>query len=236
MSDKEKQGVAARLDRKNVFANIKKSIADNVQFLESTTLNGNDITKLTVEQQKFESKWKGFGQKIANLYVSGKSNRAKETAAIDTMMSQWRGRLDNLFWKTLNGIFSKHSIPVAEFGSASEFYAKVDIYLDEEIKKARDEKDGQRYFRYQAFADSVWAADVKPSWIPSMIESGKLTKAQADSLQDKIDEWKDVVSPPLTMVYIIIGVVMLVVVFYLYSRYMKTRQGTGGSAEGPPAA
>lgn len=231
MSDREKQGVAARLERKNVFANIKKSIADNVQFLESTSLTGNDITKLVSEQVKFESKWKGFGQKLANVYVSGKSNRAKEIATIDTMLSQWKGRLDNLYWRNLNGVFSQRQIPVSRFESASEFYANVNTYLDDEIRKARDEKDGQRYFRYQAFADSVWGMEIRPSWIPSMIESGKLTQAQADSLQDKIDQWENIVSPPLTTIYIIIVVVMLIVVFYLYRRYMKTRQASSAGGE-----
>ena len=236
MSDKEKQGVAARLQRRNVFSSVKQSIADNVQFLESTSLNGDDIMKLTAEQQSFESKWSGLGKKIASVYVSGKSRRAREIADIDTMLSGWKQKLDGLYWKSLDELFTEHSIPVAVFRSAEEFYANLNTYLDGEIRKARDEKDGQRYFRYQAFADSVWGEKIKPSWIPSMVASGKLTREQVDSLQMKIDDWEDVVSPPLTTVYIIIGLVMLVVVLYLYRRYMMTREESKDEAENPPTA
>ena len=225
MSDKEKAGVSARLERKNVFGSIRKAVTDNLQFLESTSLTGNDIAKLTAEQQKFEGKWKAFGQKLANIYVSGKSARAKEVALIDTMMTKWKGKLDGMFWNSLNGIFASRQIPVVKFTSGEEFYKNVSSYLDEEIRKARDEKDGQRYFRYQAFADSVWTPEVVPGWIPAMVEGGKLSQAQVDTLGDMVEEWSDIVSPPLTAVYVIIGVIMAVVVFYLYRRYLKTTKG-----------
>ncbi len=232
MSDQEKRGVAARLERKNVFSSVKKAIADNVQFLESTGLTGSDIAKLTSEQQNFESKWKGFGKALAGIYTSGKSAGAKEVAVIDTMLSQWKVKLDGMFWKSLNGVFSQHQVPIAAFSTGGEFYANLSSYLDEEIRKARDEKDGQRYFRYEAFADSVWRVQVKPSWIPSMVEGGKLSQAQVDTLQEKIEEWGDIVSPPLTMVYVVIGIIMVIVVVYLYRRYSRTKQGDseGGTA------
>lgn len=235
MSDKEREGVAARLDRKNIFSGIRKAVNDNIQFLESTSLTGNDITKLTLEQKKFESKWKAFGGKLANIYVSGKSARAKEVALIDTMMTQWKGKLDGIFWSTLNGLFTTHQVPVAQFVTAEQFYENVSIYLDEEIRKARDEKDGQRFFRYQAFADSLWDAQVATGWIPAMLDGGKLTQGQVDTLEGMIDEWSRIVSPPLTMVYIVIVIIMGVVVFYLYRRYLKTKK-PGGAAEGAAPA
>lgn len=236
MSDKERQGVAARLERKNVFSGIKKAVNDNMQFLEATSLTGTDIARLTSEQQKFESKWKAFGQKLANIYVSGKSARSKEISLIDTMLTQWKVKLDGMFWKSLNGVFAAHQVPVIEFGTGEEFYANVNSYLDEEIRRAREEKDGQRYFRYQAFADSVWNSVVQPGWIPAMTEGGKLTKGQVDTLESKIEEWSDVVSPPLTMVYIFIGVIMVVVVFYLYRRYQKTKKSGGEEATVAPGS
>ncbi|HLA68649.1 MAG TPA: hypothetical protein VJN65_03020 [Bacteroidota bacterium] len=236
MNDKEREGVAARLERKNVFSSIKKAVNDNLQFLEATSLTGNDIAKLTAEQQKFESKWKAFGKKLANVYVSGKSARAKEVALIDTMLTQWKGKLDGMFWKSLNGVFGSHQVSVTAFSTGEEFYANVSSYLEEEIRKARDEKDGQRYFRFQAFADSVWDAEVKPAWIPAMIEGGKLTRAQVDTLEGMVDEWSGIVSPPLTMVYVIIGIIMVVVVFYLYRRYLKTKKSGGSGEGGAPAS
>lgn len=226
MSDQEKRGVAARLDRRNVFSGIKQSIDDNLRFLESTTLTGNDLSNLMSEQAEFASKWSGLGKKLADVYLSTKSKRSAELATIDTMLSRWKTSLGNLFWKSLNEVFVRNEVPVQKFSSSPEFVANIGAYLDEEIRKARDEKDGQRYFRYQSFADSVWYSNVAPNWIPSMVKSGGLTEAQVDEIEDKVEEWRDIVSPPLTMVYVIIAIVMLVVVLYLYRRYTKTRQGS----------
>jgi len=224
MSDQEKQGVAARLERRNVFSSVRKAISDNLQFLESTNLSGNDIAKMRAEQLSFASKWQGIGSQLAGVYAGSKSQKARELAVIDTMLVEWQKKLDNRFWSSLNGLFTKRQIPVSSFTNAGEFVTNVVAYLDEEIRKARDEKDGQRYFRYQAFADSVWKMELKPMWLPAMIEQGTLTRDQIDRLDDMVEEWEAIVSPPLTMVYIIIGVVMLVVVLYLYRRYAATRQ------------
>ena len=235
MSDQEKRGVAARLERRNVFSGIKQSIDDNIRFLESTTLSGNDLMRIMDEQAAFASKWSGLGKKLADVYVATKSRREAELATIDTMLNQWKSTLGSLFWRSLNDIFVRNEVPIPVFSTASEFQASLNVYLDEEIRKARDEKDGQRYFRYQAFADSVWFGNVEPNWIPAMVKSGDLSQPQVEEIEDKVGEWKDIVSPPLTMVYVIIAVVMLVVVLYLYRRYSKTRQGSvdaGGEKAG----
>lgn len=229
MTDREKRGVAARLERRNVFTGIRQSIQDNVRFLDATELTGNDIVKLSEEHQSFASKWQGLGKKLADVYVGTASKRAAEVATIDTMINRWKDKLGGLYWKTLNDVFARSSAEVKPFANGREFYANLTAYLDEEIRKARDEKDGQRYFRYEAFADSLWEQSVLPDWIPSMVKTGGLTEQEVEAITAKVEEWKGIVSPPLTMVYIIVGLVMLVVVFYLYRRYMKTREvATGG--------
>lgn len=233
MTDREKRGVAARLERRNVFTGIRQSIQDNVRFLDATELTGNDIVKLSEEQAAFETKWKGLGKKLADVYVGTASKRAAEVATVDTMLNRWKDKLGGLYWKTLNETFTRSGVSVAPFANAREFYNNLTAYLDEEIRKARDEKDGQRYFRYEAFADSLWEQSVLPDWIPSMVKTGGLTQQEVDSITGKVEEWKGIVSPPLITVYIVVGLVMLVVVFYLYRRYMKTREAaTAKEAEG----
>ncbi|MBI4418505.1 MAG: hypothetical protein HY563_06990 [Ignavibacteriales bacterium] len=224
MSDREKRSVAARLERRNVFSGIQQSIKDNVQFLDATELTGNDIVKLGDEHAAFVSKWRGLGKKLADVYAGTASKRAAELATIDTMISRWKSKLGGLYWRTLNNVFVKAAIPVRPFSNGQEFYTILTAYLDEEIRKARDEKDGQRYFRYEAFADSLWHPHIVPDWIPSMVKTGGLTQQHVDTIQEKVDEWEAIVSPPLTAVYIVIGIVMLVVVLYLYRRYMRTRE------------
>jgi len=72
LQDVEKQSIAGRLQRGNVFSSIKKSIQDNVQFLESTSLTGRDVAEVAAQQRRFENQWQAFGKKLAVVYATNK--------------------------------------------------------------------------------------------------------------------------------------------------------------------
>ncbi len=100
MNDIEKQGVAGKVERRNVLTNIKKSISENLQFLESTTLKGTDFAEIAKQQKKFSSQWSALGPKLTAVYFSGKKQKA-ELANIDTLLSQWSAKVDDATWRTL---------------------------------------------------------------------------------------------------------------------------------------
>ncbi len=221
LKDVEKQKIASHFERNNVIDNVKKSIMDNVLFLESTTLSGKDLSALAGEQKKFASQWKGLGPKLAGIYVAQK-NRAKELAAIDTMLTAWGTKVDAALWKTLNELFTKHNLTVRPFSNGNDFVANVIGFVDEEIQNANQRTEAVRFQVYSVFVDSVWNADITTIWMPLLRDNNMVTETQFAQMKTKIDAWRSSVEPPHTTLYVIIAAVVLLVLLLLYRRTKKT--------------
>ena len=229
MKDVEKQSIAGRLEKGGVFANVKKSIRDNIEFLESTSLSGRDVAEVAKQQRKFEVQWQGVGKKLAAIYATNKRGM-NEAAQIDTMLADWGRRTQTMFWRQLNLQFRDRGYEVKEFRNGKEFYENLSDYIDDEIKNVRAEKDDTRYKRYIIFSDSVWNGDVRPNWIPLLVEKGELSDSLEKELESKINAWRKTVQPPQTIMYILIGLVLGLVAWFWYKRMQK------GKAAPPPAA
>lgn len=221
LKDVEKQKVASHIERNNVVGNIKKSILDNVAFLESTSLTGKDLATMVGEQKKFASEWKGLGPKLATIYVSQK-DRAKEVATIDTMVTAWGTKVDAALWKSLNDLFTSHNITVKPFNNGADFQTNVIGFIDDEIQNANQETEAKRFQVYSVFVDSVWNGDLTAIWMPLMRENNMVTEAQFGQIKTKVDTWRSAVQPAHTILYIIIAVVVLVVLLLLYRRMKKS--------------
>jgi outer membrane murein-binding lipoprotein Lpp len=221
LKDVEKQKVASHFERNNVLSNIKKSVVDNVLFLESTSLSGKDLATLIGEQKKFASQWKGLGPKLAGIYLAQK-DRAKEIATIDTMLASWGTKVDAALWKSLNELFTKHNLTVRPFNNGNEFQTNVVGFIDDEIQNANQRTEAVRYQVYSVFVDSVWNADFTTAWMPLLRDNNMVTEAQFTQIKSKVDAWRSAVQPPRTTLYIIIAAVVLVVLLVLYRRMRKT--------------
>lgn len=223
MTDAERQGIAARVERRNVFTSIRRSIDDNVRFLESTTLAGSDFKEISSQQKEFESKWKGLGPKLAEIYFGSKSRRAEEISSIDTMLMVWGQKLDSALWRNLHQAITARGIEVPSFSSGQEFLSGVHGYLDAEIRSAGDGRDGASYERYEVFADSLWAADMLPHWVPVMLERSLITTDDVASIEAKLGDWNSKVSPPSILTYFIVAFFLVVVLGVLYSLFRKKK-------------
>ena len=221
LKDVEKQKVASHFERNNVIDNVKKSIVDNVLFLESTALSGKDLSALIGEQKKFSSQWKGLGPKLAGIYIAQK-NRAKELTTIDTMLATWGTKVDAALWKSLNELFTKHNLTVRPFNNGNDFMANVIGFADEEIQNANQRTEAVRFQVYSAFVDSVWNADITTMWMPLLRDNNMMTETQFAQMKTKVDEWRSAVEPPRTTLYIVIAAVVLLVLLLLYRRMKKT--------------
>jgi hypothetical protein len=221
LKDVEKQEVASHIERNSVIGNIKKSIVDNVMFLESTSLTGKDLATLVGEQKKFATEWKGLGPKLAVIYVAQK-DRAKEVNTIDTMLTAWGTKIDAALWKSLNQLFTKHNLTVKPFNDGNEFVANVIGFIDDEIQNANQRTEAARSQVYAVFVDSVWNGELTATWMPLLQSNSIVTEAQFGQIKAKVDVWRSSVEPGHTVLYVIIALVVLVVLLLLYRRMKKT--------------
>ena len=220
MSDVEKQGVSVRLERRNVLTNIKKSISDNLVFLQSTSLSANDYVEIARQNQRFASQWKGLGQKISSIYLSGKQKK-NEPAVIDSMLSTWSAKVDEATWRGLAALMAKGGVQLSSFANGKEFTSCFSAFVDAEIKNAKNEPDDVLRKRFNTFNDEVWQKDIAPAWLPVLMESGKITADQKAEIEKSHDSWEKAVTPVSPIVYIL---VIFVIMLFLWSLGRRMRK------------
>jgi len=221
MNDVEKQGVSVRLERRNVLTNIKKSVADNLAFLESTNLSANDYAEIARQNQRFSSQWNGLRPKIASIYLGGKQKKS-EAVLIDSMLSLWSSKVDQSTWKALRVLLEKAGIQLKPFSSGAEFAGNFSEYVAAEINNTKQEPGDVRLKRFNTFNDQVWKTDLEPTWLPFLMESGKITADQKAEIEKGFESWRSAITPVSPVVYIL-GGILLVLVLWSLNRYVRKK-------------
>jgi hypothetical protein len=224
MSDVEKQGISGKLERRNVLTEIKKSITDNLRFLESTNLTPNDYSEIVRQHQRFASQWKGLGPKLTNIYLTGKQKK-NEVALVDSMLSTWSAKVEVSTWKALTSLLEKGKIQLKPFSNGTEFTANFLDFIDVEIKNIKQEPEDVRAKRYNTFNDMVWKTDLKPLWLPVLVESGKITSDQKTEIENRFKSWQSAITPVSPIVYGLL-IILFAIVLWSLSRYFRKKPGT----------
>ncbi len=212
------------LEKKNVVASIKRSVTDNIMFLSSASFSPQQIPQLLNEQRRFESSWKGVGQKLSKAYVPS-SLQAKEVAEINGLIDGWRTLTDSTFWKGLNEVFAQEKLPIVPFYNGEQMYANITKFIDDEMQNSTKRSTEERSVTFEAFAYNTWGSKVKPSWIPVMIRQGLFTQEQMAEIDAKVKSWSASTKPieSSTLSYILIAA-LIVAVFV--GVYLGTRKRT----------
>ncbi len=221
MNDVEKRGISVRLERRNVLTNIKKSIADNLKFLESTILSPNDYAEIARQNQRFTSQWNGLRPKIAIIYLVGKQKK-NETVLIDSMLSIWSSRVDQSTWKALGVLLEKGGIQLKPFSSGDGFTGNFSEFVSSEITNTKQEPSDVRLKRFNTFNDLVWKTDLEPTWLPVLAESGKITANQKAEIEKKFESWHSAVTPTSPIVYVLVTALILILLWSL-NRYARKK-------------
>lgn len=220
MNDVEKQGVSVRLQRRNALTNIRKSIEDNVKFLESTRLAPKDYAEIARQNQRFASQWKGLGPKIANIYLGGKQKK-NEPAVIDSMLSAWSSKVDQSTWKTLASLMDSGGIRLKPFANGNDFTSSFSDFVAAEIRNPNNEPNDVQRKRFNTFNDQVWLNELEPTWLPVLLETGKISADQKAQIEKSRGAWQKAVTPVSHIVYILGAVVVLVLLWSLARKVRK---------------
>ena len=61
--------------------------------------------------------------------------------------------------------------------------------------------------------DTVWTTNIKPNWIPFLMDNKLITEAQISTIDAKIAQWKNVaMASSFTWLYIIIPVLLIIII------------------------
>ena len=227
MNDVEKQGISVRLERRNVLTNIKKSLEDNLKFLESTNLSPNDYAEIARQNQRFSSQWNGLRPKITSIYLGGRKKN-KEAVLIDSMLATWSSKVDQGTWNALRVLLEKGGMQLKPFSSGDEFTGNFSEFVAAEISNAKQEPGDVRLKRFNTFNDSVWKTDLEPTWLPVLAGSGKITANQKDEIEKEFGSWQSAIAPVSPLVYIVVAILLLMLLWSL-NRYVRKKSSANHS-------
>ncbi len=217
LSFQEQQEIYNKLEKNNVLYNIKRLISDNIRFIEITKLYPEDVDDIKEQQDDFARLWRSIGPRMVEIY-SGKGD-ANYLKDIDESFTQWKETLERGVWKSINSEFAKYNIKLSKFSSGKDFTRIATSFINDEIKNANIKSHDETIITYKNFADSAWYGDVKPEWVSNLIDYKMLTEAQKDTIEKKISEWKEIVSPAkMDNLFIIIAVIVIAIILIFFLR------------------
>ena len=213
VNDYESNGVFKKIASTNFFENIKRSVTDNMKFMRVTILTSDDLNEIRGQQKELSSRWQKVGPSLAKVYLQSKQ-QASEVNQINNLFTDWARAIDDQIWERVYNIFEKKNIHLLQFKSGEEFTNSISSFVQDEIKnygvKGKDESDKT----FTMFVDSVWFKEVEPKWLPYLLNDKMISEANKDSLDSRIKEWKEKVSPsqfPLWIIYVVVGIIMVTV-------------------------
>ncbi|MFA6455611.1 MAG: hypothetical protein WCW40_02225 [Bacteroidota bacterium] len=205
------------LEKKNVVASIKRSVNDNILFLSSASFSPQQIPQLLNEQRRFESSWKGVGEKLSKAYVPS-SLQGKEVSEISGLIANWRTLTDGVFWKGVNEVFAVEKLPITPFNNGDEMYANILKFIDAEMQNTANRGLNEQTAVFESFAYKTWGSKLKPSWIPVMIRHGLFTEEQMTEIDAKTKAWSASLKPieDSTLSYLLIGALLVAILAGIY--------------------
>lgn len=226
LSSQEKEKVFSEAQKNNVLNNIKKSLQDNIKFLQVANLTPDDLIEIRKQQEQFAKIWRSVGPKLVAVYSENKAG-TNDLKDIDTYFSSWRNELNQEGWASIRLTFADYGINLQNFSSGNQFIHSATSFINDEIKNIDIKGKTESQNTYKSFADSAWFGEVKPTWIPYLIDNKMFTEAQKDTIDNKISEWKSAVyGSGVNWIYIIIGLVIVVIVILFYIKRKPKPQPT----------
>jgi hypothetical protein len=224
MKDIEKQGLMGKMERHGIINNVRRSIMNNLTFLESTQLKGSDLVSLVRQHQRFQSQWIGLAPKISALYLSGKARRS-EVIGVDSMLAVWGDKVDEALWRSLNTLCKEKGFVVKEFKNGEEFYTNLLLFLEEQIQNTAKETNDTRFKLFTNFNENLWQADLRPTWLPGLVELRKISELQSKEIDAKVEQWHSSVSPGVSwMTYVLIALCIIVIVVVSIRLFQKPKK------------
>jgi hypothetical protein len=232
MKDVEKQGLLGKIERHNIIGNVKRSIMDNVTFLETTQLKGSDLVTLVRQQKRFQSQWTGIAPKLTSIYISGKA-RKYEVSTVDSMLAVWGDKVDDAMWRSLNTLFKEKGFFVKEFKNGEEFSANFITFLSEQIQNPNKETNDTRFKLFTNFNENLWLNDLNATWLPALTELNKISDTQRKEIEIKVEKWRSIISPGaswLIYVLVLLGVLLIpILAIRLFPKASKTPKETSST-------
>ncbi|MGA7836624.1 MAG: hypothetical protein WB996_01550, partial [Ignavibacteriaceae bacterium] len=231
LSNQEKQKIYSKAQKGNIIENLQNAIDENIMFLKVTALKPGDIKSIKDKKQQFEKTWHSFGPKLIEIY-SEKGKKVKNAKEIDSTFEKWNLAIGQEAWSSMSQEFSDFDIKLNDYSNGMEFTRAMISYTQDEIKNIKTKADSA-VKDYIVFADSAWYGNIKPIWVPYLIDNNLLTSAQKDKIESGILKWKEAVYPvDYSWLYIVGSLLISIIIIVLIRRNYKKKNESLNSDDG----
>lgn len=221
LSQKESQAIMSKVNKANLFYNIERTIADNIQFTKVTQMTTDDLSQMKKQYTDFDKVWKQIGPRLSSVYLNKKQKKS-EIAQIDSLFIQWNDQIDGGIWRSINNLFTSKNINLIPFNNANQFVDNVSAFINDEIKNLGVKSKNESKDIFYTFTDSVYYKTFVKKWFPVLIENNMMTQSQKDIIDAKIEIWKKEATSSFSYwVYIIAIAIIFLVVAYIFQRTKK---------------
>ena len=215
LSSQEMNSIYIEAERNNVLSNVKRSLLDNIRFIELTSLEPGDLTEIKKQQNQFVEFWRDAGTKLVDIYA-GKNKKSKEIKEIDSLFSMWNFTLEQEAWRNIREDFAYNNINLIEFTNGEEFTNVLTSFIDEAIKNIGVKSPEESNLTYSSFSDSTWFKVISPNWIPFLIDNEMLDSKQERKVELKISDWKGRLTPSsFGWMYVLVAVIAVAGLGYM---------------------
>ena len=215
LSSQERNSIYIEAEKNNVLSNVKRSLLDNVRFIELTTLEPDDLNEIKKQQNQFAEFWQNSGAKLIDIYA-GKNKKSKEIKEIDSLFSMWNLSLEQEVWRNIREEFAYNNINLIEFSNGEEFTNVLISFIDDAIKNIGVKSPEGSNLTYSSFSDSTWFKVIGPNWVPYLIDNEMLDLEQKSKVEVKISDWKGRLTPSsFDWMYVLVAVIAVAGLGYM---------------------
>lgn len=239
MNEVQRNALGLRLERAGIVQRISEVAADNLRFLEVTSLQPKDYTALVDQYTQFSNRWHGLGDKIAatvttsaaarSALVAG-TGRGKATApvvapgaAVDSLLSLWQTKLMRGYWSSLEREITDRGIQIQHFTDPAGFSVSIRAYVDS--LKATEANPS-------VFVNEIWKDRIDKEWRESLIREKMLGKAEYAALDRLVSELAQDKMDQKFLIYSLVVVAIVILSWWLFTRKPKAKAVEGGNGKG----
>jgi hypothetical protein len=241
-SDIQRDALATKIEKTGVITRVYDIAADNVRFLEATSLQGKDFANLIDHYQQFNSRWRGLSEKMHAVYLSSQEAQqaaaarrgtGKEPAAmttppteqVDSLMAVWNVRLRSAFWNTLEKEFSTKGIVLPPFSDAPGFSTSIRTHV-ETLKNSGDDPT--------VFVEEVWKLRIDKEWRDALSRDGMLGKEEYAALDKMVGQLAESKFDMKFVLYVGIIALAALILWWLLARKPKPPAAPAPIEKPPP--
>jgi len=181
LTDEQRKDLFVQARDGDYVGKIIETIDGNLKSVERTIMVPRDVRLIKDEERKVSAKWQAIRPYVGKLYPDEQIG-SRDLNRVDDRLSDWKKRIDETIWKSLQQVFVDQNIDIGTFGNADEFQARLLAYVDQQVKTPSRDK-------FRAFKTRVWDSPIKDQWLP-VIPVDELTVQQRSDIEARIALWE----------------------------------------------